>query len=203
MAAVVAILAIAVAGCGTAKIVTPSTTASPQTDPTANGVPPLTQCYNATDPACQPVTTDTTTPTPQATGPQSATVGDTLTLQGNGSGESMQIKVLAVDDPWTSPNEFDQAANGTRYVAVTYTLKNVGTETYSDSFSNGATLILSDSSQADSTITMGSTSHMDISPGATRKGAVMYEVPNGVKPASFQVKLNSGMADQLGEWTIH
>jgi hypothetical protein len=155
-----------------------------------------------------------TSPTPSAAseatsggaGPQKASIGDTLTLAGSG-GESMVVTVDHVMDP-LSVGQFDQADGGQRYVGVQITLKNIGGVAYSDSPSNGATLLSGSGDQATPEIVSGGpcstgfASSAKIAVTESEQGCVAFELPTNEQPAEFQFTLESGFANQTGEWTL-
>jgi hypothetical protein len=137
---------------------------------------------------------------------QTAKLGDTITLEG--SDTKMAVTVNHVLDP-PSVGQFDQPLEkGSRFVGVEMTLQNVGDQTYNDSPSNGATLILADDSQAQSTIVTGGecsggfAESSTISPGSRRNGCIVFEVPGQAAPKTFQFALDSGFGPQSGEWTL-
>lgn len=137
---------------------------------------------------------------------QPAAVGDTLTLQGD-SGERMAVTVDGVMDPLAVGPD-DQADSGQRFVGVQITLKNVGSVPYSDSPSNGATLLSNQNEQAQGEIVSGGPcgngfqSSANVASGDTQQGCIPFEMPNGETPASFQFTLSSGFADQTGQWSL-
>jgi len=185
-AACVAAGAISLAGCGstTIKTVTDTTTAPSGQTPTS---------------------TEATDDTPAAqSSPQETKVGSTISLSGFDS-VKMDVKVTRVLDPATG-GEFDQPSPGTRYVGVEIELKNTGQVAYDDSPSNGATLITNTDEEADAEITLGGTcnspSDVKIAPGDTRKVCIPFEVPNAQKARKFQFTLNSGFANETGEWSL-
>jgi hypothetical protein len=135
-----------------------------------------------------------------------AAVGDTLRLSGQ-SGEALAVTVDAVMDPLTV-GQFDEADGGDRYVGVQITLKNVGPVAYSDSPSNGATLLGSDDQQAESELVAGGpcgndfSSSVNIAPGDLQQGCLAFELPEGKSAGSFQFTLDSGFAGQTGQWSL-
>jgi Domain of unknown function (DUF4352) len=137
---------------------------------------------------------------------QRAKIGDTLTLTGDG-GETMAVTVDRVMDP-LQVGSYDQADPGQRFVGVQVTLKNVGRVAYSDSPSNGATLLSNTNEQAQGQIVSGGPcgndfqSSANIAPGDTQQGCIPFEMPTGETPATFQFTLNSGFADQTGQWSL-
>jgi len=172
------ILAAVLAGCGTQTIVTTVTSSGQSKSP------------------------------PQAaTGsPKQANVGDTLTLQGNGR-DSMAVTVDQVMDP-LQVGPYDQPDSGQRFVGIQITLKNVGQVAYSDSPSNGSTLLSNTNEQATGEIVSGGpygndfASSANIAPGDIQQGCIPFEMPVGQTPATFQFTLDSGFANQTGQWSV-
>lgn len=183
----VAILAASVvAGCGTQTVIKTVTTTG-----------------------AQPTTTSQTQAAGQSTqhaSPQQAKVGDKLTLTGN-AGESMAVTVDQVMDP-LQVGRVDQPDPGQRYVGIQITLKNVGSAPYSDSPSNGATLLSGTNEQAQGQIVSGGPcgngfqSSANIAPGDTQQGCLPFELTKGQTPGSFQFTLDSGFANQTGQWSL-
>jgi hypothetical protein len=135
--------------------------------------------------------------------PRVPTVGDALTLRGFDT--TMRVKLLDVLDPATI-GEFDSVDG--RLVGVRVKMTNVGDHAYSDSPSNGALLITRDDEQADPTLMSGGdcagsfSSSTKIAPGSARVGCIAFDVPNGKQLKTFQFTLDSGFADESGEWRI-
>jgi uncharacterized protein DUF4352 len=138
--------------------------------------------------------------------PQQATIGGTLTLTGNDR-ESMAVIVDGVMDPLQVGPD-DQADPWQRFVGIQITLKNVGLVADSDSPSNGATLLSNTNEQAQGQIVSGGPcgndfqSSANIAPGDTQQGCIPFEMQNGQTPTTFQFTLNSGFADQTGQWSL-
>ncbi|MEU8271248.1 DUF4352 domain-containing protein [Sphaerisporangium sp. NPDC049002] len=154
----------------------------------------------------QPAETAETTQPPAETQPAAATVGSTISLEGADSGLKVDVTVTKVTDPATPANDIIKPKTGARYVAVELRLDNKGQGVYSDAPSNGARLIDDQGQQYNNTfgeVREGVLlSAVTVSPGDSRKGVILYEIPDGVKLAKFQFALNSGFADQKGEWTL-
>jgi hypothetical protein len=142
----------------------------------------------------------------QASQPQQAKVGSSLTLSESG-GDSLAVTVDQVMDP-LSVGSFDQATAGHRYVGVQITLKNVGSVPYSDSPSNGSTLLSNTNEQAQGTIVSGGPcgndfqSSVKIAPGGSEQGCIPFELADGQSPETFQFTLDSGFANQTGQWSL-
>ncbi|MFC4534723.1 DUF4352 domain-containing protein [Sphaerisporangium dianthi] len=117
-----------------------------------------------------------------------------------------KVTVTKVTQRATPSNQFLKPKTGNRYVAVELRLANKGRAVYDDAPSNGAKLIDSEGQQYNTTfgeISEGVVlSAVTVSPGDSRKGVLLFEIPASVKPAKFQFGLNSGFADQKGEWIL-
>ncbi|YCK35185.1 DUF4352 domain-containing protein [Actinomadura sp. ATCC 39365] len=142
-----------------------------------------------------------------AQGPTTTAVGDALTLQGSDPALKVTVTVTKVVNPATPADEFMKPKPGNKFVAVELTLTNAGTIVYSDAPTNGALLIDGEGQQYRTTLFRvregqslnGSTT---IIAGDTRRGVIAFEVPEAAKLAKLQFALNSGFADQKGEWTL-
>ncbi|MFE7235525.1 DUF4352 domain-containing protein [Streptomyces sp. NPDC002405] len=139
--------------------------------------------------------------------PEVARVGDTLTLKGFEDGSRLDVTVVKVADPGKPADEFTEPGSGKRFVGVQFQLVNTGKGVYSDSPSNGAQVADSKGQQFDSTfadITAGPSmsSSLKLKPGAKGLGWVVFEVPKASKVDTVQFTMNSGFADQTGEWKL-
>jgi hypothetical protein len=141
-------------------------------------------------------------------GPSSAKVGGSITLPGIDPGLQMKVTVVRVVDPATPESDFMKPKSGNKFVAVQVTLENAGQAVYNDAPSNGAQLIDSEGQQYRSTLyevregqSFGGSA--TINAGDTRKGMIVFQVPESAKLAAFQFGLNSGFADKKGEWTLN
>jgi Domain of unknown function (DUF4352) len=149
----------------------------------------------------------TTTTKNTAAGGKKARLGDALTLEGF-EGVKMAVTPTKVIDP-LPVGQFDSPIKkGSRFVGVNVVLKNVGTQTYSDSPSNGARIITSNNRQADSTLVSGGPCAEDfsaqttVSPKSTVQGCIPFEVPGKQPARKFQFTLESGFGPEAGEWII-
>ncbi|GAA2377387.1 DUF4352 domain-containing protein [Nonomuraea africana] len=155
-------------------------------------------------------TPDSASATPAASAPsaeKAAKVGSTITLQGADEALKVAVKLSKVLTKPAAANEFSTPQDGHRFYAVELVMKNVGTGAYSDSPGNGAYVIDSDDQQYSSTIAdvKGGKQFpgtVTISAGDSRRGLVVFEVPKAAKIVKFQFALDSGFADQKGEWTL-
>jgi hypothetical protein len=138
--------------------------------------------------------------------PSTAAVGGALTLAGMDPGLKMTVTLTKVVNPAT-PDQYSKPKTGNKLVAIELTLANSGQAVYDDSPTNGAALIDSEGQQFRSTYSdvregqeFGGTSTINM--GESRKGVIVFEVPESAQPAKFQFALDSGFADQTGEWAL-
>ncbi|PZH18355.1 hypothetical protein C1I97_03870 [Streptomyces sp. NTH33] len=136
-----------------------------------------------------------------------AKVGDTLTLKGMKGGSRLDVTVVKVADPAKSADEFTEPDSGKRFVGVQFKLVNTGKAAYDDSPSNGAQVADSEGQQFDTTfadITAGPSmsSALKLKPGAQGLGWIVFEVPKASKLDTVQFTMDSGFADQTGEWKL-
>ncbi len=130
-------------------------------------------------------------------------VGKSRTL--TGMSEKMRVTVLAVRDNPRSSNQFITPDAGKRYFAIKVRMTNVGNVLYSDSPSNGASVIDTRNQEWDASFmdavepALGSPK---IRRGSTRDGWLTFEVPKTAKLKEFQLSLNSGFSDDVGVWRL-
>lgn len=149
------------------------------------------------------VETPTTTEATQSV----AKVGDSLELAGMNEGEKMTVTVVKVVDPAEGKDEIFQPQQGMRFVAVQFRLRNTGTAVYDDSPGNGAALVDSEGQSFSESLNETSAGpsfagSVTTKPGSTALGFITFEVPKGSKVAKIQFTLDSGMADETGEWVV-
>jgi hypothetical protein len=131
-------------------------------------------------------------------------VGKALVLDGFDN-LHMRVKLLAKMDPAKASSDFFAPGAGKRYVALRLRLTNVSRVRYDDSPSNGASVIDTRGREYPASIfdpvepALGSP---NIAPGDFRVGYITFEVPKGAKLRIFQFALNSGFADDVGEWRL-
>lgn len=186
LAAATAIAAIALTACSAGSTVTDTPKAAPSV---GKGTP-------ADAPAKE---------TPAA--PKAAKVGDTIALKGTEDGSKLDVTVVKVADPAKSADEFTAPEDGNRWIGVQFQLVNTGTIAYGDSPGNGTQIADGQGQQFTSTfadISAGPSmaSSVNLKPGAKALGWVVFEVPKASKGATVQFTMDSGFADQTGEWKL-
>jgi hypothetical protein len=138
---------------------------------------------------------------------QQATVGTTITLTGNSSGERMGVTVTKVIDNASPTDSFDAAPAGDRLFTVQFRLSDTGSASYSDAPSNGSVVIdTSGQSYQPGFETVDGcqafASPENIAPGSSGLGCITFEVPKATKIVSVQFTLDSGMAPDTGQWSV-
>ncbi|MGW6910961.1 DUF4352 domain-containing protein [Streptomyces sp. NPDC054940] len=139
--------------------------------------------------------------------PDVAKVGDTLALKGMESGSGLDVTVVKVVDNAKSGDEFFAPEDGNRWVGVQFQLVNTGTKVYSDAPGNGAKMADDQGQQFGTTladISAGPSMSSDVrlKPGAKTLGWVVFEVPKASKAATVTFAMDSGFAQQVGEWKL-
>jgi hypothetical protein len=197
--------ALLLGGCGGQTIVRTVTVAGQHTHAAAQqSSSPQTSSATAAPAASTQAGSTTTSASHSAS--RQAVVGDTLKLQGS-NGETMDVTVDSVLDPLAVGVD-DVADSGQRFIGVQITLRNVGSTPYSDSPSNGATLLSNNDEQATGEIVTGGPcgndfqSSANIAPGDQQQGCLPFELPVGETASSFQFTLDSGFAGQTGQWSL-
>jgi hypothetical protein len=143
-----------------------------------------------------------------------AEAGAALTLQGSTDGEQVAVTVQKIVDPISTAGSTGPG-NGNHYVAVEIGLANVGTIAYADAPAKEA--ILEDSLggryeavaaqvDADSLRPISDLSRqfstVELAPGETSVGLVIFEVPADSIPVVFEFGLDGGTAGETGRWTL-
>lgn len=138
---------------------------------------------------------------------QTAAVGDTLTLKGIEDGEQLDVTLkqwLPTAKPGT---EYDIPQDGKRWAAAQFELVNTGSKVYADSPSNGAKAADAEGQRFDSwfgEISAGPAMSSDVNlpKGEKALGWIVFEVPKDSKIVTVQFGMNSGFAEQTGQWTV-
>lgn len=138
---------------------------------------------------------------------EAAKVGDTIALTGTDKGGKLDVTVVKVTDPAKSSIDGFAPETGSRWIGVQFRIVNTGTIAYSDSPGNGTQIADSQGQQFTSTfadITAGPSmaSSVNLKPGSKALGWVVFELPKASKAATVQFTMDSGLADQTGEWKL-
>ncbi|NAS22516.1 DUF4352 domain-containing protein [Herbidospora sp. NEAU-GS84] len=197
------VFVLVVGGCFAVVLNIDTETAGRETLATPNRGPATSK---PTAPPSDAATAPEEQPAGDASGDGPAAIGSAITLQGLDSDVQVDAAVTQIFDPATSENDFIKPKAGARWVAVEMQLKNTGTAVYTDAPSIGLKLIDAEGQQYSQTfgdVKEGEVfSSITANPGDTRKGVVLFEVPDGAKLAKLQFALNTGFASEKGEWAI-
>lgn len=139
--------------------------------------------------------------------PKVAKVGDTIALKGTEDGSGLDVTLVKTVDPAKSGDEFFAPEQGNRWIGVQFQLVNTGTIAYSDSPGNGVKIADTQGQQFTSTfadITAGPSmaSAVTLKPGAKALGWIVFEIPKASKADVVQFGMDSGFAEQTGEWKL-
>lgn len=104
-------------------------------------------------------------------------------------------------------DEFNTPDPGNRFYAVQFRLTDKGSVAYSDSPSNGAQVVDSTGQSYQSDIfTVARCQSFpgteNIAVGSTGLGCVVFQVPKQAKITEVQFTLDSGFANQTGQWKV-
>jgi hypothetical protein len=144
--------------------------------------------------------------TTEATDSDVAGIGDTITVHGYEDGEELTVTVKRLIDPAKSEQYFGPR-RGHKFVAVDLVLRNTGSAAYNDSPGNGAELIDNRDHGYNESLYETPSCHsigssVKIAPGSKRAGCILFEVSKKGTPALFQFTMDSGFADETGEWKL-
>ncbi|MET8985636.1 DUF4352 domain-containing protein [Nonomuraea wenchangensis] len=139
-----------------------------------------------------------------------AALGQPLTLTGTDPGVSVAVTVEQLVSPATPADELFKPATGNRFVAVQLALANQGQSAYSDTLGVGALLVdgAGQEYRANPTARVREAQPFDgagsvtIGAGESRRGALVFEIPETATPATFRFALDGGLATQKGEWRL-
>lgn len=183
-AGAMAILGLVIAGCGTSTVTQAS-----------KSQPSQAQTPQTTAPSETPSTANDT-----------GVVGDTFTVT-SGDGTSYNITLIKVLDPAQGTNEFTTPDAGKRFVGAEF--KITASSGKMDENANNNTVIQgSDEQLYDpdfSEISAGTNFNsgaIRLHEGASVKGWVTFQVPQGVKVASVQWTPMSGFSDSTATWYV-
>ncbi|PBC78096.1 uncharacterized protein DUF4352 [Streptomyces sp. TLI_235] len=135
-----------------------------------------------------------------------AKVGDTIALKGFEKTTTADVTVVKVVDNAEGEDEFSKPADGKRFVAVQFRIKAIG-KAYSDAPANSAKLLDAQgqsfsTSFYDTKAGQGFSGSVNIAPGESGLGFLTFEVPKDAVLDKVQFTLDSGMADQTGQWKL-
>jgi len=134
-----------------------------------------------------------------------AGLGDSITVAGF-NGEKLTVTLVKVFPDAKGADEFTSPDAGKHFYAAQLRIANAGSAAYSDSPDNST--VMKDASgqqfQADlSNVTAGqSFGSVNIAPGDSVLGVVVFQVPTGDKLVKLQFTPDSGMGDHTAQWNL-
>ncbi|MEV7118727.1 DUF4352 domain-containing protein [Kitasatospora griseola] len=179
----------------------------------------LGACLLAAATACGPDNSVSTTPKSAtsaantASGDQgkaaasTAKVGDTIGLKGTEKSNTADVTLVKVADNAEGADEYTKAADGKRFVSVQFRIKATGSAAYADAPANSAKVIDDKGQGYGSTVAETKAGPefpvpANIAPGETALGFITFEVPADAKLDKIQFALDSGFAQQTGQWKL-
>ncbi len=162
-----------------------------------------TQGTNSTPATSNATASETKTAAAKPAKPKRAHLGSTITVKGMSDGEKMAVTLL--DAQRWAGSQFDSPSAGTYFEAVRIKLHNVGSAIYSDSPTNGIKGVTNKDEPVQTTISEKSPNFggsAKIAPGDSQTAWVTLEVPKGSKVSKLQFTMDSGFADDTGEWVV-
>ncbi|MEU9165105.1 hypothetical protein AB0D29_33125 [Streptomyces sp. NPDC048424] len=150
--------------------------------------------------------------------------GETISLAGNEPGQRLDVTLTQVVDPASpatgptaetepetepesAPAPTPQPDGSDRLVAVRFRLENTGTAVYQDSPAPAAHL-LDTTGQRFTGLNLPTTAGTNfpdtvtLDPGGTAEGFVTFRIPEDAGPAAVQFALNTGLGDDVGQWSL-
>ncbi|MFI9176169.1 DUF4352 domain-containing protein [Streptomyces lincolnensis] len=171
---------------------------------TACGNETVTETPTGATPARTTTATEQPTSKPNPS-PTTAVAGDTVNLTGFTDEAKLAVTVVKVVDPATGKDI--RPGTGQRYVAVQFRLHNTGSVDYSDAPDNSAKVIDVQGQQFSSWITettagpgFGGTTTIPV--GDTALGYIAFKVPSTSKITKIQFAMESGFANDVGQWLV-
>ncbi|GAA2146750.1 hypothetical protein GCM10009760_36830 [Kitasatospora kazusensis] len=155
--------------------------------------------------AAAPAAGGKTSAAPAAKG--AAKLGDTIALKGSDPSNTADVTVLKLVDSPDGADEYTKPADGMRFVAVQFRIKDTSSKAYSDAPQNSAKLLDAQgqsygTSLSDTKAGPGFQVPVNIAPGESALGFITFEVPKDAKIAKAQFALDSGFAQQTGQWVL-
>lgn len=126
-----------------------------------------------------------------------ARLGEGLRLLGIGDGTEVVVTPSQYIDPFTPEFDFEEAAPGTRFVAVEMTIRNVGRGRFDDALD--AKLVLANNRALTNVFVSGCDGLVDMAPRETRIGCIAFEVPTDVPIRQFEWSPD-GIGQETGVW---
>jgi len=139
--------------------------------------------------------------------PAPAKIGDTITLHGMEGGSQLAVTMVKWVDPAKGADEYTTPDSGKRFVAVQVRIVNTGKGVYDDSPSNGIQVADTKGQRFDSDFNEVSAGpsmapEVKLRPGDKALGYITFQVPKASRVAQVQFSMDSGFADEAGQWNV-
>ncbi|MFF3673770.1 hypothetical protein ACFYYS_07245 [Streptomyces sp. NPDC002120] len=136
--------------------------------------------------------------------------GETISLAGNEPGQRLDVTLTQVVDPASpvaDPTAEAEPDGPDRLLAVRFRLENTGTAVYRDSPAPAAHLLDTTGQRftgLDVPTTAGPSfpGTVTLEPGGTAEGFVTFRLPEDAGAAAVQFALNTGLGDDVGQWSL-
>jgi hypothetical protein len=204
-AAAATVAALLLAGCSSGSSSTVSQPApAASSSPTVN---PVLKCgasggtWNGT--SCDMPGTPSTDPNTED--PAVGAIGTSMAVTGS-NGNVYEITAQKVIDPAAPASQYDTPDNGKHFAGVVFKVT-VNYGTLNDNAVNCATLLGNNGSAYEATVSSiagygGTTTALRLNAGESQTVAVVFQVPNGVRPATVKWTPDSGSLASTATWTV-
>jgi hypothetical protein len=138
--------------------------------------------------------------------PKVARVGSYFDVQ-DGSGDTYRVTLVKVIDPAQGASQFDTPDNGKRFVGVVFTIKALSGSPKDEDADNDAAVVGSNGQTYTAEIysiagyTDFSNGTIHVAQGQTATGAVVFQVPDGVKVTRVQWTAGGGFGSTV-QWDV-
>jgi hypothetical protein len=135
-----------------------------------------------------------------------ARVGSYFDVQ-DGSGDTYRVTLVKIIDPAQGASEFDTPDNGKRFVGAVFTIKALSGSPQDEDANNDAAAIGSNGQTYTADIydiagyTNFSNGAIHVAQGETTTGAVVFQVPDGIKVTKVQWSSASGFGSTV-QWDV-
>jgi hypothetical protein len=173
-----------------------------KSDNTAISVPSINITFPSLD-LTSPANPGSAQNTIQASGQ----LGSTITLNGQSTGEKLDVALLKIAPTTTATDGFSTPPAGDRLFAAQFRLTNTGTIAYTDAPDNDAVAldVAGHQYQTDIVASVSAgplfSDQLNIAPGSAASGWIVFDVPSATTITTVQFTTDSGFGN-TGKWTV-
>lgn len=141
-----------------------------------------------------------------ASKPEAAGVGSYFDVQ-DGSSDTYRVTLVKVIDPAQGADQFNTPDNGDRFVGAVFTIKALSGSPQNEDANDDAAVVGSNGQTNTSDIdniagyTNFSNGHINVAQGDTTTGAVVFQVPDGIKMTEVQWSASAGFGSTV-QWDV-